>query len=164
MWGIWNWKQICLWLGFPGSLAGKESIRLQCRRLQFNSWVQKIPWRKDRLSTPVLLGFPGGSYGKECTCNAGDLGLIPGLGRSLGEGNGNLLQYSGLENSMDRKAWWTTVQGIAKSRTGYSPWGHKESDMTEQLSLLLFTFMHLIALKPFFCFKPSDHQQKVSVN
>ena len=48
-----------------------------------------------------LLGFPGGSSGKETACNAGDLGSIPGLGRSPGEGNGYPLQYSGLENSMD---------------------------------------------------------------
>ena len=52
-----------------------------------------------------LLGFPGGSDDKESSCNAGDLGLIPGSGRSPGEGNGNPLQYSCLENSMDRGAW-----------------------------------------------------------
>ena len=55
----------------------------------------------DRLPTPVFLGFPGGSDLKESACNAGDLGSIPGLGRSLGEGNGYPLQYSGLENSTD---------------------------------------------------------------
>jgi len=51
-------------------------------------------------------GFPGGSDGKESACNAGDLGLIPGSGRFLGEENGNALQYSCLENSIDRGAWW----------------------------------------------------------
>ena len=65
------------------------------------------------LSTPVFLGFPCGSAGKASTCNAGDLDLIPGLGRSPGEGKGYPFQYSGLENSMD------------------SPWGRKESDATE---------------------------------
>ena len=55
--------------------------------------------------------------GKEFACNAGDLGLIPGLGRSPGEGNGYPLQYSGLENSMDRGAWQATVHGVAKSLT-----------------------------------------------
>ena len=60
-----------------------------------------MPWRRDRLPTPVLLGFPGGSAGKESACNVGDVGLIPGLGRSAEEGNGYPLQYSGLENSMD---------------------------------------------------------------
>ena len=62
-------------------------------------------------------GFPDGSEGKESGCNEGDLGLIPGSGRSLGEGNGFPLQYSCLENSMDRGAWWATVHGIAKSWT-----------------------------------------------
>ena len=59
-----------------------------------------------------LLGFPGGSAGKESTCNVGDLGLIPGLGRSPGEGNGYLLQYFGLEISMD-----CIVHGVTKSWT-----------------------------------------------
>ena len=59
---------------------------LQCRRPQFYSRVRKIPWRRDRLPTPVFLGFPCGSAGKESTCNVGDLGLIPGLRRSPGEG------------------------------------------------------------------------------
>ena len=65
----------------------------------------KIHWRRNRLPTPVFLGFPGGSAGKESACNARDLGSIPGLGRSPGEGNGYPLQYSFLENSMDRRAW-----------------------------------------------------------
>ena len=64
-------------------------------------WVGKIHRRKNRLPTSVFLGFPGGSAGKEYTCKAGDLGLIPGLGRSLEEGKGYSLQYFGLENSMD---------------------------------------------------------------
>ena len=57
------------------------------------------------LPTPIFLGFPGGSAGKESACNVGELGWIPGLGRSPGEGNGNPLQCSGLENPMDREAW-----------------------------------------------------------
>ena len=61
------------------------------------------------------MGFPGGSAGKESACNAGDLGLIPGLGRSPGEGNGYPLRYSGLENLMD-----CIVHGVAKSRTKLS--------------------------------------------
>ena len=64
--------------------------------------------------------FPGGSDGKASAYNAGDLGSIPGLGRSSGEGNGNPLQYSCLEKS---HGW--------RSMVGYSPWDHKESDMTE---------------------------------
>ena len=65
----------------------------------------------------VLLGFPGGSDGKESACNAGDLGLIPGLGRSPGEGNGYPFQYSCLGNPMDREAWQATVHGVAESGT-----------------------------------------------
>ena len=83
---------------------------------RFNSWVGKFPWRRDRLATPVFLGFPGGSDGKESACNAGDLGLIPGLGRFLGGGHGNPLQHSCLENPYGER-----------SLVGYSPWGHKDS-------------------------------------
>ena len=72
----------------------------------------KIQWRKDRLPTPVFLGFPCVSAGKESTCNAGDLGLISGLGISPGEGKGYPLQYSGLKNSMD-----CIVHGFTKSLT-----------------------------------------------
>ena len=61
--------------------------------------------------------FPGGTEGKVSACNAGDPGSIPGSGRSPGEGNGNPLQYSCLENPMDRGAWWATVHGVAKNRT-----------------------------------------------
>ena len=68
----------------------------------------------------MLQGFPGGSDGEESACNVGDLGLIPGSGRSPGEGNGNALQYSCLENPMDRGAWWATVHGLAKSWTWLS--------------------------------------------
>ena len=74
--------------------------------------LKKILWRRDRLPSPVFLGFPGGSAGKESVCNVGDLGSIPGLGRSPGEGNSYPLQYSGLENSMD-----CIVNGVAKSQT-----------------------------------------------
>ena len=64
------------------------------------------------------MGFPGGSDSKESACNAGDLGLIiPGSGRSPGEGNGCPVQESGLENSMDRGAWQATVHGVAESHT-----------------------------------------------
>ena len=75
-------------------------------------WVGKIPWRRDRLPTPVFLGFPCGSAGKESACNMGDLGSIPGLGRSPGEEKGYRLQYSGLENYTD-----CVVHGVSKSRT-----------------------------------------------
>ena len=68
----------------------------------------------------IYLAFPGSSHGKESDCNAGDPGLITGLEGSPGKGNGNLLQYSCLENSMDRGAWWATVHGVTKSRTRLS--------------------------------------------
>ena len=65
-------------------------------------------------------GFPGGSEVKASACNVGNLGLIPGSGRSPGEGNGNPLQYSCLENPMDGGAWWAPVHSVAKSRTRLS--------------------------------------------
>ena len=68
----------------------------------------------------MLEGFPGFSDGKESACNAGDPGSIPGLGRSPGKGNGNPFQYSGLESSMDRGAWWAIVHGVSKSWTRLS--------------------------------------------
>ena len=64
-----------------------------------------------------VMGFPGSSNGKESACNVGDPGLIPVSGRSPGEGNGNPLQYSCLETPMDRRIWWATVHGMAKSWT-----------------------------------------------
>ena len=67
-----------------------------------------------------LWGFPGGSDGKESACNARDPSSIPGSGRSPGDGNGNPLQYSCLDNPMDGGAWQATVPGVAKSRTGLS--------------------------------------------
>jgi len=83
---------------------------------RFNSWVRKIIWRRDRLPTPVFLLFPGGSDDKESACNVGDLGSIPGLGGSPGGGHGFPLQYSYLENPMDKGAWRATVHEVKKSQ------------------------------------------------
>ena len=69
---------------------------------------------KGVLQGPSMRGFPHDSVGKESACNAGDLGLIPGSGRSPGEGNGNPLQYSCVENLMDRGAWQATVHSLAR--------------------------------------------------
>ena len=108
-------RSICLGVGgagFPGS-SDSLWICLHWRKLLFDSWVGKIRWRRrDRLPAPVFLGFPGGSDGKESACNAGDLSLILGWGRSPGEGHGNPLQYSCLEN----------LHGL-RSLAGYSPGG-----------------------------------------
>ena len=107
------------------SLVGKESV-CNARRPEFHPLVRKIPWKKEWLPTPVFLpgeihSFSAGSDGKALACNAGDLGSIPGWGRSPGEGNGNSsLQYSCLGNPMDRGAWQATVHGVTKSRTRLS--------------------------------------------
>ena len=130
-------------MGFPGNSDGKESIHLQCGRPGFHPWVGKIPWRrKERLPTPVFwpgefhglysqwsrkesdttewlsLSLYDGSDNNESACNTRDPGSIPGSGRAPGEGNGNPLLYSCLENPMDRGTWWATVydgsQGVRK--------------------------------------------------
>ena len=71
-------------------------------------------------------GFPGGSDSKESACNVGNLGSVPGLGRSPGKGNGYPLQYSILENFMDGGAWQATVHGVAKSWTPVNDFSHKK--------------------------------------
>ena len=80
----------------------------------FDSWVRKIPWRRGTLLTPGFLGFSGGSVGKESACNVGDLGSIPGLGRSPGGGQVSPLQFSCLENPHGQR-----------SLAGYSPWDYR---------------------------------------
>ena len=80
----------------------------------------------DKYLTTPILGFPGGSDGKESACNEEDLSWSPGLGRSPREGHGNPLQYTCLKNLHAQR-----------SLVGYSPWGGKESDTTEQLSTFL---------------------------
>ena len=83
----------------------------------------KILWKRKWQLTPVFLGFPGGSDGRESACSAGDLGSVSGLGRSPGGGHGNPLQYSHLEHPHGQR-----------SLVGHSAWGHKELDTTEGLS------------------------------
>ena len=107
----------------PDSSVGQEST-CKSRRRWFYSLVGKIRWRRDRLATPIFLGFPCVLACKGSACNVRDLGLIPGLGRSPGERNSYPLQYSGLEKSMD-----CIVHGIT------------ELDTTEQLSLT-YTVLH----------------------
>ena len=98
----------------------KNPPAMQETPVQFLGW--KIPWRRDRLPTPIFLGFPGGSDGKE----SAHLGLIPRLGRSPGGGHGNPLQYSCLENPQGQR-----------SLGSYSPWGCKESYLTKHSTRLI---------------------------
>ena len=81
----------------------------------FKCWVYFVFWWSS-----VYLGSPGGSDGKKSACHAGDLGSIPGSGKSPGKGNGHPLQHSCLENFMDRRAWRATVDGVTKSQTQLS--------------------------------------------
>ena len=82
-----------------------------------------------------ILGFPGGSDGKESAFNAKDLGSILGSGRSPGEGNGNPLQYSCLENPMDRGTWWAAVPGVTKSWTWLSDYTKQTGRAVEPVKL-----------------------------
>ena len=84
---------------------------------RFLSILLRTQFREPFLLEAYVLYFPGGTDGKESASEAGDLGWIPELGRSPREGNGNPLQYSCLENSMDRGAWYTIVYGVAESGT-----------------------------------------------
>ena len=95
------------WTGRPGMLYLTGSPRVR------HDWATE-------LNCNIFEGFPGGSDGKESACNAQDLGSIPGLRRSTGEGHGNPLLYSCLENSKNRGAWWATVHGVTNSQTQLS--------------------------------------------
>ena len=108
------------------------------------------PLEKDRLLTTVFLGFPCDSAGKESACNVGDLGLIPGLGRPPGEGNGYPLQYSRLENSMG-----SILHGVAKSWTWLSDFHKHYVQKYYLLSYILSYIFHdnIFSLE---CFKISD--------
>ena len=90
-------------------------IYKHCRQILYHVSHKGNPRILEWVAYP--LGFPGGSEIKASACNVGDLGSIPGSGRSPGEGNGNPLQYSCLENPMDRGACWATVHGVAESDT-----------------------------------------------
>ena len=87
----------------------------------WENWIRSLGWEdpleKGKATHSSILGLPCSSAGKESACSVGDLGLIPGLQSFPGEGNSYSLQYSGLENSMDRGAWRAEVHGVTKSRT-----------------------------------------------
>ena len=100
-----------------------EAQKTPCYKKYLLMQETPVCWKRDRLPTPVFLGFPCGSAGKESTCSVGDLGSIPRLRRSPGGGHGNPLQHSYLVNPHGQR-----------TLAGYSPWGHKELDMTQRLS------------------------------
>ena len=107
---------------YPSSFGSRALCRLSRPQHLHSCWQTAS---LDGFST--LVGyFPGGSEGQESACSAGDVGSIPGSGRSPGEGHGNPLQYFSLENPRDRGAWRATVHGVAKSRTRLSDQGAGE--------------------------------------
>ena len=110
-----NWG----WIHIPGASWVAQVVKnlpsMQKTSVRFLGW--KFPWRRNRLSIPVFLEFPGGSDSKQSACNVGDLGLIPGLGRCPRGGHDNPLQHSYLESPMDIGARQATVHSVAKSWT-----------------------------------------------
>ena len=106
--------------------VGSKTWALPSSSQSMWSWILAVPGRSWTWLLCGHVGFPGGSAGKESACNAGDLGSIPGLRRSPGEGNGYPLQYSGLENSMDY-----IVHAVTKSRTRLS--NRTELNWTEEV-------------------------------
>ena len=95
-------------------------LQTQIISIQFKSFIYYRVFHSMIINVSFICQFPGGSEVKVSASSVGDLGSIPGSGRSPGEGNGNPLQYSCLENPMDRESWQATVQGVAKSRTRLS--------------------------------------------
>jgi len=94
----------------------------------------------------LILSFPGGSDGEESACNEGDLGSIPGSGRSTGKGNGNPCQYSCLEDTMDGGAWQTTVHGVTKSQTWLSSFTFVAWLVVRSLKWLIFIVLPIFSL------------------
>ena len=119
-----HWKSGVLTTGSQGKSLSASCYVLNISKKTPKTYLLRAGCRK-RASCHYLClqrlkgrqGFSGGSAGKNLPANAGDTGSIPGSERSPGDGNGSLLQYSCLENSMDRGAWWAAVRGGTKSRT-----------------------------------------------
>ena len=103
--------------GSPSAFVSSSPFSSPCPAPLYLKYLLVLSHLDLDSSLPHLVEVYGVSDGKEAACDAGDLGSIPGSGRSPGEGNGNPLQYSCLENAMDRGAWWAIVQGVAKSQT-----------------------------------------------
>ena len=128
----WNFTHSIYWTHTRFTL----SIIYSSQQLYTLSGILLISkWSLKKLSILSRLprGFPGGAVVKESTSQAGDVGLIPEWGRSPGEGNGNPLQYSCLENAMDRGAWWAVVHGVTKSRTWLSVRAHTHPARSQDL-------------------------------
>ena len=113
---------------------------------------------------------PFSSDGKASACNVGDLGSIPGSGKSLGEGNGNPHQYSFLENPMDGGAWWATVHGVAKSRTRLSDFTHSLTHLMPYFTLTIVFWssssnlwlLEKVFLVPLLLWAMCNHSQEFS--
>ena len=130
-------------------LRASLTAQLAMKETWLDSWIRKIHWRSYRLPTSVFLGFPCGSAGKESACNAGDLGLIPGLGRSPGEGKGYTFQYSDLENSME-----SIIHGVPKSRTQLNDFHFPWPEIWDEAEKEIF------AESFFFFFKEVSHSNQ----
>ena len=131
---------LSLYLLFEASELGIKRFRYFMMIFKFQSYCQKLDhWY-------ISLDFPGGSDSKVSACNAGDPGSIPGSGRFPGEGNGYPLHYSCLENSMDRRAWWATVHGVAKSRTRLSDEAHSTVSIRWLYPVLSIMFVSIAIL------------------
>ena len=129
-----NWAaNTFTFMGFLAAQLVKNLPAMQKNSVQFLGW--EVSLEREWVPIPVFLGFPGASHSEESTCNAGDLDSIPGLGRSLGGGHGNPLQYFCLENPHGQRCL-----------VGYSPWGCKES--AERLSTAQHSM--LLMIPPFF--------------
>ena len=114
-----RWVRAC-GRGAPEGCGWRDQVLRSARSTQLMETRLGCPWISHCALFCHLVGLPGGSVVKNPPANAGDSGLIPASGRSRGEGHGNPLRYSCLENPMDRGAWLTTAHGVAKSRTQLS--------------------------------------------
>ena len=118
------WTDLTVWLQPPWSLSALTCLlschHVLCKPLSSEGFASALAFCSDYTMVCLSGGFPHSSDGKESACSAGDPGLIHGLGRSPGEGNGKPLQYSCLENPTDGGAWWAPVHGVGKSRARLS--------------------------------------------
>ena len=119
-------------LSWPKHQEPEEWVCYRFKRTVVDPGAKILPHSR------ITVGFPGGSDGKESTCSAGDPGSISGSGKSPGEGSGYPLQYSSLENSMDRRAWLTTVNRVSKNWTWMS-------ELTVQLIIFIACSQYLLA-------------------